>query len=68
MTLTFLRTCKFTNSRLTRWRLAIQDYKITMEHCPGKENVAADLLSRQHPKRVRKGKRHNQDHNNFTQV
>ena len=49
MALTFLRTCKFINARLTRWILAIQDYNITMEHCPGKENVAADLLSRQHP-------------------
>ena len=49
MALTFLRTCKFVNARLTRWILAIQDYDITMEHCPGKENIAADLLSRQHP-------------------
>ena len=51
MALTFLRTCKFTNARLTRWILAIQDYNITMEHCPGKENIAADLLSRQHPEK-----------------
>ena len=49
MALTFLRTCRFVNARLTRWILAIQDYDITMEHCPGKENIAADLLSRQHP-------------------
>ena len=49
MALTFLRTCKFTNARLTRWILAIQDYNIIMEHCPGKENIAADLLIRQHP-------------------
>ena len=48
MALTFLRTCKFTNARLTRWILAIQDY-ITMEHYPGKENIAAGLLSRLHP-------------------
>ena len=51
MALTFLRTCKFTNARLTRWILAIQDYNITMKHCPGKENIAADLLSRQHPEK-----------------
>ena len=51
MALTFLRTCKFTNARLTRWILAIQDYNIEMEHCPGKENVAADLLSRLHPEK-----------------
>ena len=47
MALTFLRTCKFTNARLIRWILAIQNYNITMEHCPGKENIAADQLSRQ---------------------
>ena len=47
--LTFRKTCKFTNARLTRWILAIQDYDITMEHCPGKENVVADQLSRLHP-------------------
>ena len=51
MALTFLRTCKFTNARLTRSILAIQDYNITMEHCPGKENIVADLLSRQHPEK-----------------
>ena len=44
MALTFLRTCKFINKCLTRWILAIQDYNITMEHCSGKKNVAADLL------------------------
>ena len=49
MALTFLKTCKFVNARLTRWILAIQDYNITVEHCPRKENTAADLLSRQHP-------------------
>ena len=49
MALTFLRTFKFVNARLTRWILAIQDYNITIEHCPGKDNVAADVLSRQHP-------------------
>ena len=49
MELTFLRTCKFVNARLTRWILSIQDYNITMEHCPGRENIAADLVSRQYP-------------------
>ena len=51
MALTFLRTCKFVNARPTRWILAIQDYNITMEHCPGKDNVAEDVLSRQHPEK-----------------
>ena len=27
--------------------MAIQDYQITVEHCPGKENVIADAISRQ---------------------
>ena len=49
MALTFLKTCKFVNARLTRWILSIQDYDITVEHCPGRENIAADILSRQHP-------------------
>ena len=49
MALTFLKTCKFTNARLSRWILVIQDYDITVEHCPGKENVAANLFSRLHP-------------------
>ena len=49
MELTFLRTCKFVNALLTRWILSIQDYNITMEHCPGRENIAADLVSRQYP-------------------
>ena len=49
MALTFLKTCKLVNARLTRWILAIQDYSIAIEHCPGRQNIAADLLSRQHP-------------------
>ena len=49
MVLTFLKICKFTNARLSRWILVIQDYDITVEHCPGKENVAANLFSRLHP-------------------
>ena len=32
MALTFLRTCKFMNARLTRWILVIQDYNISIEH------------------------------------
>ena len=49
MALTFIKTCKLVNARLTRWILAIQDYSIAIEHCPGRENISADLLSRQHP-------------------
>lgn len=48
LALTFLKTCKFVNARLTRWILAIQDYKIKIEHLPGKGNIMADVLSRIH--------------------
>ena len=30
-----------------RWTLAIQDYNLRIEFCPGKENMVADALSRQ---------------------
>lgn len=43
-----MRTCKV-NARLMRWILAIQNYHIQVEHCPGKKNIVADTLSRQHP-------------------
>ena len=51
MALTFLKTCKFVNARLTRWILTIQDYNIEVEHCLGRENVVADMLSRLHPEK-----------------
>lgn len=49
--LSFLKTCRFGNARLTRWTLAIQDYDVDIQHCAGKDNVAADVLSRMHPSR-----------------
>ena len=44
--LIFLKTCKLLCGRLTRWIMAIQDYDILIEHCPGKNNSVADTLSR----------------------
>ena len=44
--LTFLKTCKLLSGRLTRWTMAIQDYDISIEYCPGKNNLVADTLSR----------------------
>lgn len=44
--LTFLKTCNFTNARITRWALAIQDYNIELKHIKDKLNTAADTLSR----------------------
>ena len=45
--LTFLKTCRLLSGRLMRWTLAIQDYNLRIEFCPGKENIVADALSRQ---------------------
>ena len=45
--LEFLRSCKLLSDRLLRWTLAIQDYDLQVEFCPGKENVVADALSQQ---------------------
>lgn len=44
--LTFIRTCKLLNPRLTRWILMLQEYNYTIKHCPGKTNIVADTLSR----------------------
>ena len=45
--LSFLRSCKLVNKRLTRCIMAIQDYDIQVEFCPGIENTIADAISRQ---------------------
>jgi len=34
------------HNRLARWALALQPYKFTVEHVPGKKLTAADSLSR----------------------
>uniref|UniRef100_A0A1B6G9I6 RNA-directed DNA polymerase n=1 Tax=Cuerna arida TaxID=1464854 RepID=A0A1B6G9I6_9HEMI len=44
--ITFLKTCKLLNNRLTRWILAIQEYNFEIEHCKGTDNQTADTLSR----------------------
>ena len=44
--LTFLKTMKNKNQRLVRWSLALQEYKLEIQHIPGSENVVADALSR----------------------
>lgn len=36
--LNFLNTCKFENSRLQRWQLALQDYNLNNVYLPGREN------------------------------
>ena len=51
MVLTFLKTCEFVKARLELWILAIQDYNIEVEYCPGRENVEADMLRRLYPEK-----------------
>ena len=42
----FFNRCRFANNRLTRWILFTQNYDIEYDFLPGKQNSAADLLSR----------------------
>lgn len=44
--LTFIRQCRLTSGRLTRWSLALQEYDLSIEYIPGKLNIAADTLTR----------------------
>lgn len=44
--ISFLQKCKLSHGRLTRWILALQEYHITWEYVPGKQNTVADALSR----------------------
>ena len=37
---------KYRNDRIMRWALALQGYDYTVQDIPGKDNVAADYLSR----------------------
>ena len=37
---------KDTNARVTRWFLALQDFRFTVDHRPGREHANADALSR----------------------
>lgn len=42
-----IQKSKQLNGRLTRWMLLLQEYDFKIEYCTGKENVIADILSRQ---------------------
>ena len=44
--LQYLNSCRYNNARLTRWSLLLQEYKFTIKHIPGRENLLADFLSR----------------------
>lgn len=47
--LTFVRTWKLYNSRITRWILYLEQFDYQVEHVKGKDNVAVDVLSRYPP-------------------
>lgn len=44
--LQWLERMKDTNGRITRWYLAMQPFRFTVQHVPGKSNVTADYFSR----------------------
>lgn len=44
--LTFIKQCRLTNGRLTRWALALPEFDLTIKFMPGRENIAADILLR----------------------
>ena len=44
--LEILKVCKFDNSRIMRWVLALQSFVFRVEHIQGKDNVGADFLIR----------------------
>lgn len=46
--LTWLQNCKDPSSRLIRWRLRLEEYEYEIQYTKGKDNTAADCLSRIH--------------------
>ena len=44
--LSYFNLAKFQNDRIMRWALALLEYDYKVESIPGKDNVAADYLSR----------------------
>jgi hypothetical protein len=44
--LVWLNSMKNVNSKFMRWALRIQDFQATIVHCPGRDNVIADAMSR----------------------
>ena len=46
--LKYLETSKFTNTRLMRWAMCLQPYRMQVEFIKGVNNVGADYLSRQY--------------------
>ena len=44
--LKWMAGAKDTNARVTRWFLALQDFRFRVDHRPGREHANADALSR----------------------
>jgi hypothetical protein len=44
--LVYINSLKMSNSRVMRWALFLQNYRFQIRPIHGKENVAADYLSR----------------------
>ena len=44
--LSFLKTCRFTNERLIRYALTLQNYDYTINHIPETKNYLSDLFNR----------------------
>ena len=44
--LQWLSSARFSNCKLERWALSLQEYSFTVEHVKGENNVVADCLSR----------------------
>lgn len=42
----WMERMKDTNGRITRWYLALQPFRFSIQHIPGRDNVTADYLSR----------------------
>ena len=43
--LTWMAGAKDSNARVTRWFLALQDFRFRVDHRPGREHANADALS-----------------------
>jgi transposase InsO family protein len=50
--LVWLQQMKDERAKLTRWAIELQGYRFTIEHCPGRENQLADILSRDPEERL----------------
>ena len=44
--LTYMQTAKFTNARIMRWTMYLQNFEMQVESIKGEDNVGADFLSR----------------------